>query len=296
MNWGLMHKYLRAGLLRVLQETQGEYSQIATDDLVKGYRTSEGDKIFLLRDLSKGLQLGGSQGLKITEYSSVIVYLTQDDRFFEELVSVAKSMIIFENKDLIVLNKLCNVSSQSGKETKANIPHLLNTWLYSENQSVKTKSTALLVHRLDKGTSGAMLVAKNLETARFIVKQFAQHRITKIYFGLCVGIPRSSTNPKHLNLSGKITTNLNWNPLLLRNEVVSGELNDKMATTYFEVVAIGRIDEKGFKYIGGQEFEDFKTRYRAGHHEGRLISSRLPWRGICLLCQVPDRVRQEAPN
>lgn len=270
MNWGLMHKYLRAGLLRVLQETQGEYSQIATDDLIKGYRTSEGDKIFLLKDLSKGLQLGGSQGLKITEYSSVIVPLIQDDRFFEELVNVAKSMIIFENKDLIVLNKLCNVSSQGGKETKANIPHLLNTWLYSENQSARTKSTALLVHRLDKGTSGAMLVAKNLETARFIVKQFAQHKITKIYFGLCVGIPRSSANPKHLNLSGKMTTNLDWNPLLLRNEVVSGELNDKMATTYFEVVAIGRIDEKGFKYIGGEEFEDFKTRYRAGNHEGRL--------------------------
>lgn len=71
MNWGLMHKYLRAGLLRVLRENQGEYSQIGAEDLLKGYRTAEGDKIYLLRELSKGLQLSGSQGLKITEYSPV---------------------------------------------------------------------------------------------------------------------------------------------------------------------------------------------------------------------------------
>jgi 23S rRNA-/tRNA-specific pseudouridylate synthase len=181
-------------------------------------------------------------------------------------------MVLFENKDVIVLNKICNISAQGGKETKANIPHLMNTYMYSQNQSSSVKSLAYLVHRLDKGTSGVMLVGKNLEAARYLVKQFAERKITKIYFAICAGIPRSTSGSHKWSFSGRITTNLKWNPILLRNEVISGELNDQMAKTNYDVVAIGRIDGRGFKYIGGQEFEDFKMKVLTGNLDGIILA------------------------
>ena len=66
-----MHKYLRAGFIRVIREQEADYLQIAKSDLLKGYRISSDDKIYLLKESTKGLSLGGSQSLKITEYSPV---------------------------------------------------------------------------------------------------------------------------------------------------------------------------------------------------------------------------------
>jgi hypothetical protein len=71
MDWGLMHKYLRAGFIRVIREAEGQVNQIPKSDLLKGYRALSGDKIYLLKESSRGLPLGGSQSLRITEYSPV---------------------------------------------------------------------------------------------------------------------------------------------------------------------------------------------------------------------------------
>ena len=43
-------------------------------------------------------------------------------------------MILKETDDYIIINKWCNVSSQGGRDTKANIPFLMNLYLHGDNQ------------------------------------------------------------------------------------------------------------------------------------------------------------------
>jgi len=55
-----------------------------------------------------------------------------------------------------------------------------------------------IVHRLDKGTSGLLVVAKNDHAHRSLSAQFKGRTVTKIYAGLCLGIPRPSRGSIHL--------------------------------------------------------------------------------------------------
>jgi RluA family pseudouridine synthase len=47
----------------------------------------------------------------------------------------------------------------------------------------------MVVHRLDKDTSGVMLLARHPEAHRLLSKQFAEHRVKKTYLALCLGLP-----------------------------------------------------------------------------------------------------------
>ena len=49
-------------------------------------------------------------------------------------------MVLKETDDYIILNKQCNVSSQGGKDTKANIPFMMNLYLHPSNQGRKEGS------------------------------------------------------------------------------------------------------------------------------------------------------------
>jgi 23S rRNA pseudouridine955/2504/2580 synthase len=86
-------------------------------------------------------------------------------------------MILQETEDFIVLNKLAGVDVQGGWNVKESI----DTWLKSVSDQYR------LVHRLDRDTSGALLVAKNLRAAIFFTKLFKERKIQKIYRAIILG-------------------------------------------------------------------------------------------------------------
>lgn len=89
--------------------------------------------------------------------------------------------IIYEDNDLILLNKPAGLLSiQDGYDP--NLPHL-QTVLEPEF------GTLWIVHRLDKDTSGIMLLARNAETHRKLNKAFRERQIKKIYHGLVTPPP-----------------------------------------------------------------------------------------------------------
>ena len=99
--------------------------------------------------------------------------------------------IIYENEEIIVINKAAGMSVQGGEK----IVHSLDREL-----SVQMGYKIYLVHRLDKDTSGLMIVAKSSAAANKWIKLISSHQVKKEYKAVCIGKPKSS--------SGKIKENI----------------------------------------------------------------------------------------
>jgi 23S rRNA pseudouridine1911/1915/1917 synthase len=101
--------------------------------------------------------------------------------------------ILFEDDDLLVLSKPAGLVMHPGAGHQQHT--LVNALLgHCKNLSgIGGKERPGIVHRLDKETSGCLVVAKNDATHRDLSKQFAARTMQKIYLALVAGIPRKSS-------------------------------------------------------------------------------------------------------
>jgi 23S rRNA pseudouridine1911/1915/1917 synthase len=105
--------------------------------------------------------------------------------------------IIYEDDNVIVVNKQPNlvVHPASGNWTGTLVNALINHFpeiekaVYDKDSQV-SKLRPGLVHRLDKDTSGAIIVAKNARTMASLSKQIQNRTVKKTYLGLCYGWPK----------------------------------------------------------------------------------------------------------
>ena len=101
--------------------------------------------------------------------------------------------IIFQNNDFLVLNKWDDIATQGGSKINVSIDHIIKT----------INSNYRLVHRLDKETTGLLLIAKNLKYAKFFSTLFKQKHIKKFYIALCDGTPKNKTSQVNLSIKNK---------------------------------------------------------------------------------------------
>jgi 23S rRNA pseudouridine1911/1915/1917 synthase len=101
--------------------------------------------------------------------------------------------ILFEDDDLLVLNKPAGLVMHPGAGHQQHT--LVNALLaHCKNLSgIGGKERPGIVHRLDKETSGCLVVAKNDATHRDLSRQFAARTMTKIYLALVAGTLRKSS-------------------------------------------------------------------------------------------------------
>jgi 23S rRNA pseudouridine955/2504/2580 synthase len=90
--------------------------------------------------------------------------------------------LIFSNDDFIVINKPAKIASQGGTNLNISIDDALK-YLNCKGGNFK------LVHRLDKETSGVMLIAKHYDAAVKLTGAFRDKKIYKTYLALSYGIP-----------------------------------------------------------------------------------------------------------
>lgn len=88
--------------------------------------------------------------------------------------------IIFENEEILLVNKEVGVSVQGG----SGIAHPLDAEL-----SIQLGYKIFLVHRLDKETSGILVVAKNAQAAAKWTNLISGGKVKKEYVAVCFGIP-----------------------------------------------------------------------------------------------------------
>ena len=118
-----------------------------------------------------------------TLYKNKIIF-KKNIKISKEILGKFKRSTIYENKDFIVLEKWSQIATQGGSKIKISIDHIIKN----------ISSQYRLVHRLDKETSGLLIIAKNLNYAKKLSFLFKQKEITKFYIALCEGIPKNNVS------------------------------------------------------------------------------------------------------
>jgi len=100
-----------------------------------------------------------------------------------EQIDFARSMVIHQDEAAFVLNKPPGLATQGGTKTTEHVDELLDALQYDMESRPK------LVHRLDKDTSGALLIARTARAAAAFSKSFSSRTARKVYWALIVGVP-----------------------------------------------------------------------------------------------------------
>lgn len=110
-----------------------------------------------------------------------------------------KLPIIYEDEDIIVINKPTGVltHSKGALNTEATVASWLLQHLSKDNYNIKSSFPGWhpgdnrlgIVHRLDRTTSGVIIVAKNDKTLKWLQTQFSTRKVRKIYLAIVEGIP-----------------------------------------------------------------------------------------------------------
>lgn len=138
--------------------------------------------------------------------------------------------IMFEDQYLAVINKPYNLTTHPGAGNYDNT--LANGLLYkfqNELSSISGISRPGIVHRLDKDTSGIMIIAKNDQSHHLISKQIQEKQIIRKYLAFIYGV----LNPK----SGKIDKNITRNRVnRLKMATTNSKTNSRNAVTLYNTI------------------------------------------------------------
>jgi len=91
-----------------------------------------------------------------------------------------RNLVIYEDDALIAINKPAGLAVQGGSKTTRHIDGMLPA----------LGTGCRLVHRLDRDTSGVLLIAKSAKSAAWAGRAFQSRRAVKIYWGITNGVPK----------------------------------------------------------------------------------------------------------
>jgi 23S rRNA pseudouridine955/2504/2580 synthase len=105
------------------------------------------------------------------------------DPLSEDEAAFVREMVLAKGRDWFMLNKPPGLATQGGTKTVQHLDRLLDGLADEGGQRPK------LVHRLDKDTSGVLLVARSARAAGHFAKAFAGRTARKVYWALITGVP-----------------------------------------------------------------------------------------------------------
>ena len=92
--------------------------------------------------------------------------------------------ILYMDKHLFVLNKPAGLATQGGSGLKEHVDGMLDQLTFEK--TIRPK----LVHRLDRDTSGVLLVARTAQSAAGLSRELASRDASKVYWALVKGVPK----------------------------------------------------------------------------------------------------------
>lgn len=135
--------------------------------------------------------------------------------------------ILYEDRDIVVVNKPAGVNVQPGHDVGVPTVTAWFTDRYPDSAGVGDPDRPGIVHRLDKETSGVLVLAKTSTAYASLKEQFKQHRVKKEYLGWVFGVPGGE--------DGRITRPLSRSRLNPMRRVVDSE--GKPAITEWRIEA-----------------------------------------------------------
>ena len=143
----------------------------------------------------------------------------------QKTLAALKEMTLFEDDDVLVLNKPAGLAVQGGSGTTRHIDQMLEVMRDAKGQKPR------LVHRLDKETSGCLLVAKTRFAATALTGAFRHRSARKIYWALVAGVPK----PKQGRISTYLAKEESEDETIMRI-AAHGDEGASHAVTYYAVV------------------------------------------------------------
>ena len=140
---------------------------------------------------------------------------------YKKQIADIKKNIIFEDNFLLVINKPYGIPVQGGNNVNFNID-LISPILCENNSSIR------LVHRIDKNTSGILLLAKTKEVAQNITLLFKENKIKKKYLAIVEG--------KLTKRIGKITLPVKKKKIAGMEKMVIDPYSKEKAETSYKVI------------------------------------------------------------
>ncbi|MBI1200822.1 MAG: RluA family pseudouridine synthase [Phenylobacterium sp.] len=108
----------------------------------------------------------------------------------------ARSLVIYEDEEVLALNKPSGLAVQGGTKTSRHVDRLLSAW----GEGLERPR---LVHRLDRDTSGVLVLGKTPGAAAKLAGAFAKRRAQKIYWAIVAGFPKPGEGVLELPLAKK---------------------------------------------------------------------------------------------
>tara|TARA_A100001015_G_scaffold257593_1_gene300296 strand:- start:155 stop:1135 length:981 start_codon:yes stop_codon:yes gene_type:complete len=197
--------------------------------------------------------------------------------------------IVYEDKDLMVLNKPAGIVMHPGAGNFDNT--IVNALINYDKDSLSNIGDEMrpgIVHRIDKNTSGLVVIAKNNQTHEHLSNQFSQHSIKRIYQLLIWGkirpskgkietlITRSSKNRQMMEVSNmkgkKAITNYKTVELFEnKNTPTLSLLECKLETGRTHQIRV-HMNYLGNSIVGDDKY---KKRFKKIHNTDPLIEKKL---------------------
>jgi len=173
-----------------------------------------------------------SKKLKKNDYVEVNLISKDETKI---LPTKIKLNIVHEDRDILVLNKPAGMVVHPGAGNHQNT--LVNALIYKYKKKLSTINGNMrpgIVHRIDKETSGLLVVAKNNKAHSNLGQQFSDHTINRTYHALAWGVLRP--------LSGRIETSIGRSRKNRKLMSVT-EMSGKKAVTNYATLKVFEIKD-----------------------------------------------------
>jgi 23S rRNA pseudouridine955/2504/2580 synthase len=130
-----------------------------------------------------GLKLVAGQEIRIPPLREEEALPEKSNSLSFKEIEFAQSMVIFKDDNIIAIDKPSGLAVQGGTNTHFHVDGLLDALMFENEEHPK------LVHRIDKDTSGILLLARNRKSADLLTNAFREHGLKKTYLALVRGCP-----------------------------------------------------------------------------------------------------------
>jgi len=171
-----------------------------------------------------------SKKLKENDYIEINLFAKEEEKI---LPANIKLNIVYEDKDILIINKPAGMVVHPGAGNHSNT--LVNALIYKYKKKlsdVNGNTRPGIVHRIDKETSGLLVIAKNNNAHSNLGKQFSDHTIKRTYQALSWGILRP--------LNGRIET-LIGRSRKNRQLMSVTEISGKKAVTNYSTIKVYEV-------------------------------------------------------
>ena len=220
--------------LSVDVKNEGKRLDIFLTENLDSYTRSFIKKLIDNRQVKLNNNILSSPSTKIKHNDKILVKIIQKDD--QKIVpKKIKLDVLFEDKDLLVINKPKGMVVHPGAGNYENT--LVNALLFKYKKNLSDVNGSLrpgIVHRIDKETSGLLVIAKNNFAHSHLGNQFSKHSIKRKYLCLSWGVIRP--------LSGKISTLITRDKKNRQLMTVS-DINGKKAITNYKTIKVFNIKD-----------------------------------------------------